>query len=100
MGRPPRMQEQLALNDIDYNDRDAKSERCNLIRSGKGIGFPQGGHHSGPGSLDKEEGTEPADVFYTALGEALEVLLEHWHDLVFSVRSLMLSLSRLALRLT
>ena len=58
------MQEQLALNDIDYNDRDAKSERCNLIRSGKGIGFPQGGHHGGPGSFGKEEGTEPADVFY------------------------------------
>ena len=61
----------------------AEFERCNLIRSRKGIGFPQGGHHGRPGSFGKEEGTEPADVFYTALDEALEVLLEHWQHLVF-----------------
>ena len=53
----------------------AEFERCNLICSRKGIGFPQGGHHGRPGSFGKEEGTEPADVLYTALGEALEVLL-------------------------
>ena len=54
------------------------------MASGKVIGFLQGGHHGRPGSFDKKAGTEPADVFYAALSEPLEALLEHGHDLLFS----------------
>ena len=59
-------------------------ERCNRIRSGKVIRIAQGGHHGRPGSFDKQEGMEPADVFYTALGEPLELFLKHGQDLLFS----------------